>query len=463
MNNNQSQDKMDWKFALSHATSVNGTAMMISATIASFFGLYMTDNIGLSAGAAASVMFIATLWDAINDPIMGVVADRTKSRWGRYRPYFIPAPLLLTFFATMIWVIPDFSTTGKYWWVLIMYIGYGMTVTMYTMPQMAILPAHIKEDEKRNLIISIGAACTAIAFTLGSSFGLEIKAFFENSFGFANGYIPYMIILGALSCVSFWGLFATSKEKYIEPLPERALTDDLKRILKHKELAPFLIVWVLASLGYGLGFASSVYYVMYYWARPDLIALYMAATGPAGIISMAVVMPLALKYLKTAQKALAFSVFSSGIFFIALFFFGKTNFTLLIVLSFLGSMFATMQNALVNVLVNDAIDYIQFTEGISANGIISSIKGFAQKCGNTLTNSGILFVLGLVGYIPNAVGNQNEATMFAINFLRFGAPVVLGVIMLIALRFNPVDQHRDDIQAMKAMIRDHSEDNHNYK
>ncbi|MBF6625992.1 MFS transporter [Aerococcaceae bacterium zg-BR9] len=459
MKSNQPQEKMDWKFAWSHATSVSGAAMMIAATIASFFGIYMTDNIGLSAGAAASIMFIATLWDAINDPVMGVLADRTKSRWGRYRPYFIPAPLLLTFFATMIWIIPDFSTTGKYWWVLAMYIGYGMTVTMYTMPQMAILPAHVKEDRHRNLIISMGAACTAVAFTIGSSFGLDIKKFFETQFGFSNGYVPYMIILGALACISFWGLFATSKEKYIEPLPERPLTDDLKRILKHKELSPFLLVWVLASLGYGLGFASSVYYVMYYWARPDLIGLYMAATGPAGILSMAVVMPLALKYLKTAQKALAFSVVASGIFFVALFFFGKTNFTLLIVLSFLASMFATMQNALVNVLVNDAIDYIQFTEGISANGIISAIKGFAQKCGNTLTNSGILFVLGLVGYVPNAIGNQNEATMFAINFLRFGAPVVLGLIMLVALRFNPVDKHREDILLMKSMIRDHSNDN----
>ncbi|MET3557435.1 Na+/melibiose symporter-like transporter [Streptococcus rupicaprae] len=456
----QPQEKLDKKFAFFHATSVSGPAMVIAAAMASFLSIHMTDNLGISATSGALIMLIATLWDAINDPMMGVLADRTKSKWGRYRPYFLPAPLLLTFFATMVWVVPDFSASGKWWYFLLMYIGYGMTVTMYTMPQMAILPAHVKEDRNRNLIISLGAGATAISFTIGSSFGMDIKAWFEATLGVSNGYIPFMLILGALSCVTFWGLFGSAKEKYIEPLPDRPLSEDLKRILKHKELAPFIVVWVLASLGYGLGFAASVYYVMYYWARPDLIGRYMAFTSPAGIISMMVVMPLVLKYLKTAQKALAFSVFASGIFFVALFFFGKTNFILLVVLSFAAAMFSTMQNALVNVLVNDAIDYIQFTEGISANGVISSIKGFAQKCGNALTNSGVLFVLGLVGYVPNAIGQQNEATMFAINFLRFGAPVVIGLIMLLALRFNPVDKHREDIAAMKALIRDHSDENH---
>ncbi|MDQ0222124.1 MFS transporter [Streptococcus moroccensis] len=460
MKSNKINEKFDGKFAFFHATSVSGTAMMMLALISTYFSVYMTDTIGLAAGAAGLIMFIGSLWDAINDPMMGIIADRTKSKWGRYRPYFLPAPILLTLFGTLMWMNPDLSQTGKWWWVLAMQIGFGMTTTMYTMPQMSILPAHVKSDEHRNKIITFGAVSSALMFTIGTSFGLDLKAFFEKTLGVSNGWVPLMLILGALACVSFWGLFATSREKYIEPIPDRPMSQDLKRILRHKELAPFIIVWVLASVGYGLSFASSVYYLMYYYQRPDLIGTYMFISSPAGLLSMMVVMPLTLKYLKTAQKALTFSVLTSSIFYIILFFFGKSSFILLCVLSFCASLFATMQNALVNVLVNDAIDYIQFTEGISANGLISSIKGFAQKCGGTITNSGILFILGLTGYVANEIGNQNGATMFALNFLKFGAPVVLGLIMLLALRFNPVDKHRDDITAMKALIRDHSEENH---
>ncbi|WP_161979613.1 MFS transporter [Streptococcus sp. S784/96/1] len=460
MEKTQVTEKFDGKFAFFHATSVNGTAMMMMALISTYFSVYMTDNIGLAASAGALVMFIGSLWDAINDPMMGIIADRTKSRWGRYRPYFLPAPILLTIFGTLMWFNPDLSQTGKFWWVLAMQIGFGMTTTMYTMPQMSILPAHVKNDNHRNKIITFGAVSSALMFTAGTSFGPDLTKFFEKTLGVSNGWIPLMLILGVLSCLSFWGLFATSREKYIEPLPDRPMSQDLKRILNHKELLPFIIVWVLVSVGYGLSVASSVYYMTYYYQRPDLIGTFMLIASPAGLLSMMVVMPLTLKIFKTAEKAITFSVISSSIFYVVMYFFGTSNFIFLCVLAFGASLFSTMQNALVNVLVNDAIDYIQFTEGISANGLISSIKGFAQKCGGTITNSGILFILGLTGYVANAVGQQNAATMFALNFLKCGAPVVIGLIMLFALRFNPVNKHREDIKAMKALIRDHSEDNH---
>lgn len=118
-------------------------------------------------------------------------------------------------------------------------------------------------------------------------------------------------------------------------------------------------------------------------------------------------------------------------------------------MSFIATCLASMQNALVNVLVNDAIDYVRFKDGLDANGVISSVKGFAQKCGNTVTNSGILAVLAASGYIAGAVGHQPDSAMLAINFLRFGAPVLTGVILLLCLKCNPVAKHYDDIKKMK--------------
>jgi Na+/melibiose symporter-like transporter len=158
---NAPKEKVSNLFAWSHATSVSGTAMLIAAIIGSYFSVYMTDTMMIPAAAASMIMFVATLWDAINDPMMGVIADRTKSKWGRYRPYFVVAPILLTIFGTLIWLNPDFSTNGKIIYVLLTYIGYGMTVTMYTMPQMAILPAHVKTDDQRNKVIMMGAGATA--------------------------------------------------------------------------------------------------------------------------------------------------------------------------------------------------------------------------------------------------------------------------------------------------------------
>ena len=75
----KSDDKVSKAFMWSHATSINGGFMMIAATLGSYFSVYMTDTIGIPAATASAIMFIATLWDAINDPIMGTIADRAHT------------------------------------------------------------------------------------------------------------------------------------------------------------------------------------------------------------------------------------------------------------------------------------------------------------------------------------------------------------------------------------------------
>lgn len=448
------KDEVGSAFKWFHATSVNGGAMLMAAVIASYFSVYMTDTLKVPAAAASAIMFVATLWDAINDPMMGVIADRTKSRWGRYRPYFIFAPILLTFFATMIWVDWGFKSTSiKIAYVLIMYIGYGMTVTMYTMPQMAILPAAVRSNQQRNMIISMGAGVCAAVFTIGNTFTPNITGFF-NSLGFKNGYVTLMLIAGVFAFISFWGLFATSKgkEKYlVDPEAEHPLKG-IGRILKYKEVWPNIIAWIMASMGYGMMFSTSVYYMMYYWARPDLITVYMGVISVGALVSMVVLMPIFLKVFKTGQKAILVSQVASAILYIILFFFGKTNFTFLCVLTFFSACTSSMQNALVNVLVNDTIDFIMLKEGKSSNGVISSIKGFAQKCGNTIVSSGILAVLSASGYIAGAIGQQPESTMFALNFLKFGAPTLTGIILIICVVINPMNKYADEIAAMKVKM-----------
>ncbi len=447
------EEKVSKAFSWFHATSVYGGATVIAAVIASYFSPYMTDTMGITASSASLIMLIATLWDAINDPIMGVIADRTHTRFGRYRPYFLVAPVLLTIFSVLLWLNPNFSPTGKFIWVLLIYIGYGMTVTMYTMPQMAVLPAVVKSNEKRNMIVTLNAAVCAAAFTIGNTFTNQMTSFF-NGLGFSNGYIPLMLICGILSMISFWGLFATAKEKYLQPVEKGAGMKNLKLVLKHVELFPNIIAWIMASIGYGMMFATSVYYMMYYYERPDLIPVYMGVISVGALVSMVVLMPIFLKVFKTGQKALMASQIMSMVCYIILFFFGKTSFTLLCVLTFISAATSSMQNGLVNVLVNDAIDYVQLKEGISANGIISSVKGFAQKCGNTFTNSGILFALSLSGYVANAIGQQNEATMMTLNFLKFGAPCVTGIILIISVMFNPVHKYAAEIEEMKRKMGD---------
>lgn len=449
--NSTSSKEVSTAFKWFYATSLNGGTMLISATVASYFSVFMTDNIGISAAAASAIMLVASLWDAINDPIMGTIADRTQTKYGRYRPYFTIFPVLMAIVGVLLFLNPQGLTMNqKIAYVAVTYIVYGMLYTTLTMPQMAILPAVTQDNDARNKVIALGAGVCALSFTVASTFTTQLTSIFNGS------YVPLMAIYGVLCIVAFWGLFATSKERYLAPVEKRPIMHDFKMLFKHKQLYPVMLVWCLAAMGYGLMFSSSVFYMMYYMARPDLISLYMGIVSMGALVSMVVLMPIALRVFKTGQKALIVTQSLTFICYGVAFFFGK-NLIVLYVTSFLATSIGAMSNGLVNVLVNDTIDFIQLEEGISLNGTISAIKGFSQKCGTTVVNSGILALLAASGYIAGAIGHQPESTLVTLNCLRFGIPAIICVIIVVCLKFYPLEKYYPAIEEMKAKMKAYKE------
>ena len=438
------------KFTFFWAASANGTAQLMSATVATFVSAFMTDVMLIPAAMCSIIMLISTAWDAINDPIMGVIADRTNTKWGRYRPWLVPAPILLTIFSVLMWLNPDLPTTGKAIFFLIMYIGYGMTTTMYTMPHVALLPACVKNDEDRNRVIHLGAIFSTLAFSFASSFTTQITGFFENKMGFRNGYVPMMLIYGILSMITFWGLFGSSKEKYVVQSEEKASAKEIFKVLGDKAIWPLIIIWLTFFIGYGLNFSSAVYYLTYYMANPGLITPFFLMNTVTGFVSIGLLFPLFMKLFKGPHNVFKITLLVSILCYGVLFFFGSKSVVLMFVLSGFVNLFTTLQFALIQVLINDAIDYTQWKTGHSSNGVVASIKGFAQKCGNTITSSGMLAILAISGYIPNAIGAEPASAMFAINAMRFGVPILFALIQIFCLSKDPAIIYKDEIAEMKS-------------
>ncbi len=445
-------NKLSNKTIFSYALSQGGGFMLIQATIASYFAVFMTDVFLVPAAAASIIMFVATLWDAINDPIMGAICDRTNSKWGRYRPYLLVVPVLLTIVTYFLFLNPQgLNDTQKIIYITVFYILYGMLTTALTMPQMALVPALTKDDGERSKLVQLGGISIAIAFTIAASFTTNFVEFFGGS------YAPLMIIYGVLAILANWVLFASSKERYLVPVGKRKVSDDMKTLLRHKELTSVLVVWAMASLGYGTMFSASVYYILYYIARPDLIPMYMLTLSIGALVSMMVLMPICLKIFKSAEKVLQVTQAVTLVLYVVLFFVGNKSITVLFVLSFIATAAASMEQVLINFLLNDTIDYIQLKEGVSMNGMLSAIKGFSYKCGTTLTSSGILAVLALTGYVAGAVGHQPESAMIGINVLRFGIPAITCVIIILCLVKYPIKEYKNDLEEMKANFKANDE------
>lgn len=183
------------------------------------------------------------------------------------------------------------------------------------------------------------------------------------------------------------------------------------------------------------------------------ISTYMGFISVGGLISMMVLMPIFLRKFKTGYKAIIVSQILTIACYLVLFFTGRLNFMYCCVLSFIATAVGSMINALVNVLVNDTIDFIMLKEGKQLNGIVSSVKGFAQKCGNTVTNSGILAILALCSF-DATLGpfGQPQSAITGTNVVRFLVPAIVSVVILVIMIFYPLKKYFPEIEKMKAKM-----------
>ncbi len=335
------------------------------------------------------------------------------------------------------------------------------------MPQMAILPAMTLDDEERNDVVAKGAAVCALAFTIASTFSTQLVQLF-------GSYRNIMVFYAIFACVSFWGLYKTSEEKYVAPKDENGGLKQLVYVFRHKEIWPVMVCWCLAAVSYGFMFSSSVYYAQYILApgRLDMaklasldetgageyiggtISTYMGFISVGALISMMVLMPIFLKKFKTGYKAIIISQILTIACYLLLFFTGKLNFMYCCILSFIATAVGAMVNALVNVLVNDTIDFIMLKEGKQLNGIVSSVKGFAQKCGNTITNSGMLAILAICGFNAQLWPlGQSETAIMGTNLIRFMIPALVSVVILVIMLFYPLKKYFPEIAEMKAKMK----------
>jgi len=295
---------MEKKYAVTN-TFYTFFGFLIQATVSTYFANYMTDTVMIPSGIASIIMLVACIWDAVNDPMMGAIADRTHTKWGRFRPYVLFAGPLLMVISFFLFRSPNhMSASGKVAYIAIFYILYGMTVTVYTVSRESLIASCLRDMKKRNKVYMLSGIAAGVAFTIASSFSENIAGIF------GGGTWSWNMVLYGLPLILFGALlFRNSRENAPErEIAEKAKTDkssfirDLKVVLSHKEIWVCGIIWMTASLGYGLMFSSSVSYIKYVVATDmsqwALIGTYMLIVSLGALVSMAVLQPIILKAFK---------------------------------------------------------------------------------------------------------------------------------------------------------------------
>ncbi len=388
-------------------------------------------------------MTLATVWDAINDPILGSLADRTKSRWGTYRPYLLFVPLPLSIVATLLFAAPELSASGKVAYAAVLYICYGMLVTCIEIPYTALLPTMTKNEMERNDTISLSTFIASLIILVVTSFTPNFVTLFGGEDA-AKGYMIVVMIGAVCMCITSWLAFAKCKERYtVEKQQSESALKAMGQLLQVKEMYPMLIFWCVGCILFNVIMASSVYYCMYYLMNPALIATYMLTINISGMVGVMFVMPVVLRLVKgSMKKAVVFTQSIAAVCYLVCFLVAGRSVAAIYIFTALGCVFATMTNAFRPMTVVGMTDYVLKETGNQLNGTISAIGGFAYKCGTALSNALLAGMLAATGYVAGAIGQQTDAFMTGINAVRFLVPFIATVIYIILIQFYPEKKMR---------------------
>lgn len=421
------------------------------------FSMYLlffyTDVFGLAPAVVGTMFLITRIWDSCFDPIVGILADRTKSKWGKFRPYLLWVAIPFAVIGVLTFYTPDFDEKGK---IIYAYVTYSLMMMIYSLinvPYASLLGVMSSDRKERNTLSSY-----RMVFAFGGSLLAlwliePLVNYFGGNLNSKTGWLATIAIFGLITTVFFWACFAFTKER-IKPIEneQNNLKEDLKDLLQNK---PW---WILLGAGIGaLVFNSirdgaAVYYFKYYVSSSvnfdfslfgtdfhmTPTSIYLVLGQAANIIGVIAATPIANKIgkKKTFFGAMALAAILSLIFYL----FGKEDILLIMSFQVLISICAGCIFPLIWSMYADSADYSEWKQGRRATGLVFSASSMSQKFGWTIGGAGAGWLLGYYGFQANV--EQTATAQNGIQLMLSILPAIAAAISVAFILFYPLSEEK---------------------
>lgn len=403
------------------------------------FIFYLTEQHGISGTLAGSAMLIGKLWDAITDPVISSLSDRSKSKWGRRRPFIFWGALLLFISVVLLFSIPTMDSSLKTF--LVASALFCLTNTAYTLvniPYAALQPELTNDYHEKTRLTGF-----RMAFAIFGTILAVCARPIAEGFGFQNnGWTLMAIIMGLTMLISSWVTVFTVKEPDSKSYKkQKELRTSYKEAFTNKEFIPALIAWSLFIAGVTIIQQGFAYYYKYIYRVSD----YFEKTLFGLIFISLISLPLWVKISKKISKGYCYQVGMSIVVIALVLSFFITPFTTplftLIALTISGIGFST-HYVMPHSIIPDIIELDAERTGIRREGIYIGIWNFLMKCGQALAGLIIGLSLDLFNFIPpenpDQFVEQSKETLNGIAILCGPIPIIIIIIGIIILRKYPI-------------------------
>ncbi len=387
----------------SYATAAMGQNMAYGI-MSSFLLVFYTDIVFPDAIMYVTlIMVIARIWDAFNDPIMGSIVDRTRTKWGKCRPYLMVAPFPIAVFTILIFYAPDLPLSGRFAYALATYIIWGMFYTISDVPFWALPTTMTPNTAERANFISFARVLSGV----GTAVPFLVMELLKGETGYTKESYFYAAVLMAVVGAALFSLaYFNTKERIIPPVERLTIIDNLKLLKLNK---PLLLILALGVLAFGR-YVTNMFLLyasrdIFFNAPEGVSMLLMSAAFGVGMFPGMVVMPLIFKKFNYKQVAI---LAGTGAFFLQVLFFftvilsGYNYYIALPFLFFAGFPFG-MYNVLTFVVTSESIDYLEWKTGKRAEGLGFSCQTFMNKMGAAVAAALLPVMLFFINYVAPEV------------------------------------------------------------
>lgn len=410
----------------------------------SYLSIYLTNALGISPAFLLIITPLARLWDGFNDPMMGMIVDRTKTKMGKYRPWIITGATINAVVLCLLFNNPGFAagSAGLYIYAAVLYVLWGMTNTLADIPFWSMVPSFASEEKDRNFVSTIARAFSGLGqgiisiFTpiavayLGGVAGSKLDAMTSDTLskGFGKWSIITAVGLIFFAAVS---VLSTKERRIVVNNDKFSFKGAISVIKQNDQLLVFMLFAMISNAGFYMTSGISSYYFTSVLGDLTLQSKFNLM-GTVGSVLAILVVPVCSKFMNNRSiYKLSLGMAAAGYIGMAIMgYLIPGNVTLLGICYILtslgtGSMFVNQ-----TVMLADCVDYGEYKTGKRNQSLTFSMKGFLQKMAYTIQAIIMYATFTVTGYDGEAAVQTPQAQS-AISFLMFIVPPAMMIISFI--------------------------------
>ncbi|MEM6159214.1 MFS transporter [Erwinia sp. P6884] len=410
---------------------------MIWSVLALYLTWFYTDVYGLDAGVVGTLFLVIRIFDAFSDPVMGAICDRTKSRWGKFRPWLLWMAVPFGLGAVVMFTTPELTMSGKIIYAWVTYLVMSLIYTAINIPYCSVAGVITLNQKERLGCLSWRFFLNGLATLIVSSSILPLTEWLGKG-DRASGFQLTMMIMGGAATLMFLFCFASIKERVISVRANDSLMRDLKDIIKNDQWLLMISITFLNVFPAFIRGAVTIYYATYVMQAPvGFVTFFMALGVACNMLGSVIAKPLTDRF----DKIKLFRIINIilGILSFALWFVDPQSLTPLLTLFIVINILHLIQSGpILWAMMSDVDDYGDWKYGKRLTGIAFAGNLFMLKMGLAVAGAIVAWTLSFTGYVANQP-QQNPLTLQGIIIMFSLLPMVSYFISAWMVRYFKLD------------------------